>query len=293
MGMKRILTGSVAAFALAAALAGCKENFPTYNGPSYVMFADSLSIHAVQQSGEAFVVPVVATRTSDKDRTFGVEVIYKGSNALYNRHYTLESSTVVIKAGENVGNVRVRGNYDEFDKADSLGFRLRLISLEDVEWDLYGLETKVVMYKCCPFDINNFTGYCLLNSLFFSSTANRSTTRLITSEVVEGEDNTILLKDYFSDGYDIKVRLDPTDPLLPRFILEGTPVVGDSRYFFNYIYDDGRVRIRNYEGLESYFNTCESYAVQYVIVYIENEGTVGAYANVLEWLTDTEALDYL
>lgn len=283
----------IIASAVSAALAGCREEHITYNDRSYVMFSKALSIYPVQQTEEAFEVPIASTTAEDKDRTFGIEVIYKGSNAIYNHHYTLESSTVVIKAGERTTAVRVRGKYDNIGIADSLGFRLRIVSLDDVEWDTYGLETKVVLYKSCPFDINNFTGYCLLHSMFFESTVNKTTTRLIISELVPEEENTILLRNYFSDGYDVKLRFDPSDLLESKITMAGTPMVGDTRYFFNYIYDDGRVHMKEYGGLTSFFSSCEMFAVQYVTIYVENVGTIGTYANVLEWISDIEAEDYM
>lgn len=291
--MKRFFTGLIIAAAVSAALTGCGEEYTTYNDRSYVMFSNAHYIYPVQQTGEAFEVPIASTTAEDRDRAFGIEVIYKGSNAVYNRHYTLESSTVVIKAGERTASVKVRGIYDNIGNADSLGFKLRIVSLDQVEWDTYGLETKVTLYKSCPFDINNFTGYCLLRSMFFSSTAVSSTTRLITSEAVEGEENTILLRNYFMDGYHVKVRFDPSDPLDPKITTVGEPMVGDSRYFFNYIYDDGRVRMREYTGLTSFFSSCEMAAIQYVTVYVDNVGNVGTYGNVLEWISDDDAQDYM
>ena len=54
------------------------------------------------------------------DRTFGIEIDDKASNAIENKHYEIESNTVTIKAGELAANLRIRGLYDNIGKTDSL-----------------------------------------------------------------------------------------------------------------------------------------------------------------------------
>ena len=82
----------------------CNEEYTTYTGPEYVMFADSISTNMVLADGEAFAVTVASTVKCDYDRTFGVEVVDKGSNAIEGVHYTLESNSVTIPAGEMAAN---------------------------------------------------------------------------------------------------------------------------------------------------------------------------------------------
>ena len=118
-------------FALLLALIGCDEERTTYTGPNYIMFSDTLYVLPVQDNVEYFDIPVSATRTSSKDRTLAVEVIDKKSNAIEGIHYTLESNTSTIKAGELATNVRVRGIYDNISVSDSLGLALRLVIEEE------------------------------------------------------------------------------------------------------------------------------------------------------------------
>ena len=47
------------------------------------------------------------------------------------RHFSLESNTVTIKAGERTANVRIRGIYDNIEVTDSLGMVLQLVSKEE------------------------------------------------------------------------------------------------------------------------------------------------------------------
>ena len=126
---------------------GCKEERALYDGPNYILFSDSLYIFPVQNNEDYFEIPISATRAYDYDRTLAVEVIDKKSNAIEKVHYALESNTVTIKAGELSTNVRVRGFYDNIAVTDSLGFSLRLVSEEDTQWDIYGIDANVLLKK--------------------------------------------------------------------------------------------------------------------------------------------------
>ena len=123
--MKRLLIGITAIVGFAIGLAGCGDTDRTiYSGPEYVMFSDTLSMYPVQNSEDWFEVPVVATTACDYDRTFGVEVDDKASNAVENKQYVVESNTVTIKAGERVANFRIKGIYENIGKTDSLSVTL-------------------------------------------------------------------------------------------------------------------------------------------------------------------------
>ena len=91
------------------AMTSCRERYVTYSDAEYVMFADTLCTYPVQKDVEYFSIPVVSTVVKKYDRTFGVEIIDKESNAIENLHYRLKSNTVTIKAGENRADVMVHG----------------------------------------------------------------------------------------------------------------------------------------------------------------------------------------
>ena len=149
-------------------------------------------------------MPVTALQTCDYDRTLGVEIVDKESNAIEGRHYALESNTLTIKAGERVANLKVRGFYENIGITDSLGFALRLVTDESTHWDAYGIGTKVVLKKICPFDIHDFEGPAIVTSTFINQYMQNTSLRLIRTEVAE-EENTILMKNYFYNGYDLKI----------------------------------------------------------------------------------------
>ena len=212
--MKRIITVLFATGLLAALATGCKEEYKTYSDAEYVLFADTLATYAVLQDQDYFSVPVSSTVACDYDRTFGVEIIDQGSNAVEGKHYRLLSNTITIKAGSRKADVQVRGLYDNIEDTDSLGFILKLVMPEQLKWDLYHDRTKVVMQKSCPYDINEFTGWCVVTSTFLNSypgVENKSIQRLIRTEKHPTEENMIILHDWLFSGYDVTIRLDPGD----------------------------------------------------------------------------------
>ena len=81
--MKKLLMGCMAALAALISLVGCEQDRVVYGGSNYLMFSDTIYYCPVQETNEIFNVPVSATETADRDRTFAVEVIDKKSN---NRH---------------------------------------------------------------------------------------------------------------------------------------------------------------------------------------------------------------
>ena len=188
---KNILLGIVMPFALLAAFTSCKEEHITYQGAEYIMFADTLTVLGVENSEEVFDITISATTASDQDRTMAVEVIDKESSAIEGVHYTIESNTVTIKAGELATSVRIRANYENLTIEEDPSIKLHLITDEELQWDLYegGNETKVLLRKVCPFDINAFSGYVMVTSTFLYNYTG-SYNRLIKTEVDTTAENT-------------------------------------------------------------------------------------------------------
>lgn len=290
--MKRTLLGFCGFFFTILFLMGCEEARTIYSGPDYIMFSDSLYVLPVQNNDDYFDIPVSATQACGYDRTLAVEIIDKNSNAIEGVHYTLESNTVTIKSGELVANVRVRGIYDNIEVTDSLGFALRLVTQENTQWDLYGIDANVMLKKTCPFNIYDFEGYCVVTStyLYDYSTVDK---RLIRTEVHPEEENTVILKDYFYDGYDVKIRF-TTDDLLNPLIEMDEQVFGPTSEAFGTLYGDGMIRMFQPSYYASYYSSCEQFIYQYMTLYVLNKdqsifGTVGTFMNVVKWISDDEA----
>ena len=294
LDMKHILKLIIIIPAVLSFLASCKEVYVTYSDAEYVMFADTAAFYPVQEDVEYFKIPVVSTVKCNYDRTFAVEILDKGSNAIENVHYTLASNTVTIKAGETRSDVLVHGIYDSFEAEDSLGFTLSLVMPDQLEMPLYGRQTKATLVKCCPFDINDFTGWCMFTSMFlYEYSVTGSYQRLIKTKIDPNAQNTIICENWLKDGYDLRICFNTEDPMKPLVSVEAGQIVSDEGSFFGIIHGDDRIRVRTSPYYDSLFYPCGSYLTIATEMYVENigtpVGTVGHYYNIMEWVSDEEA----
>ncbi|MBQ3538605.1 MAG: DUF4984 domain-containing protein [Bacteroidaceae bacterium] len=290
--MRKILTTLSVVTAILISVAACDEEYTTYNGPDYMMFSDTIYVLPVQNSQEIFDIPVVATQTCNYDRTVAVEIVDAQSNAIEGKHYVIESNTVTIKAGERVANVSVRGVYENISVYDSLGFSLRLLVEEDAKWELYGDNAKVLLQKACPFDINAFTGYCVVTSTYIMNYMTNIDMRLVSSEVDPENENTIIIRDYFYDGYDVRIKFETDDILNPLISFDEQPF-GPTSEAFNTLYGDGVIHMYQPAAYTSYYSSCEKFIFQYMTLYVPgmpaDANTVGTFINAVEWISDDEA----
>ncbi len=294
MDMKQILKYMTMAFVASVLLNSCHERYVTYSDAEYVMFADSIATYPVQKDVEYFNVPVVSTVVCDYDRTFGVEIIDKNSNAIEKYHYSLASNTITIKAGENRADVLVHGHYDNIGATDSLGFTMSLVMPEQLEMPFAGTQTKVVLMKSCPFDINSFTGYCVLTSMFlYDYSVTGSYQRLVYTEKHPTQKNTIICRNWMNDGYDVTMTFHPDDPMRPIVTMDAAQVMSDQGSFFGTEYGDGKILVESSEYYDSYFYPCGNYLYLYAYMYLEDMGIpvgmVGHYYNIMEWISYEEA----
>ena len=292
---KKILTSTIMSLVLLAGFTSCQEERVVYNGPQYIMFSDTLSVIGVEEKGDYADIYISSTMPMDKDRTLAVEVIEQESSAIEGVHYTIESNTVVIKAGELATSVRIRGHYENLTVDEELPeIKLRLISPEDTHWSLYeneGLETKVMLQKVCPFDINAFTGYAMITSTFLYNYVG-GYNRLIKTEVDPTEENTIIMKDFYYDGYDVKLRFTTDDPLNPLIEMDDQPLVTTGEAFGTK-YGDGMLHIYQPSNFVSYYSACEKFIYQYITLWVPGmaagTNTVGTFIQAIEWISDDEA----
>ena len=292
--MKQIIKYMTILFAAVSALSGCHERYITYADKEYVMFADTMATYPVQKDVEWFSIPVVSTVTMDYDRTFGIEIIDKGNNAIENVHYSLESNTVTIKAGENRADVRVHGYYDNIEATDSLGFELKLVMNSNLVMPMYGSSTKAVLMKSCPFDINNFTGYCVLTSMFlYNYSVTGAYQKLVYTEKHPTQENMIICRNWINDGYDVTMTFNADDPMLPLVTMDRDQVASDEGSFFGTAHGDNKILVTNSSYYDSVFYPCGNYLYIWTEMYVENLGetigTVGHFYNIMEWISDEEA----
>ena len=266
---------------------GCQVDRPLYDGPDYIMFSAESHDLGILDSEEWFEIPISATRTTNYERTIGVEIVDRESNAIEGLHYALESNTLRIKAGELATAVRIKGNPENISLTDSLGITLRLVLNEENVWEQYGTDTQVHLHKCCPVDMNLFTGYCKITSTWLMQYVGVDA-RLVTTELASDEQNTVIIKDLFYDGYDMRVKFHTDDRLNPYIEYEPM-MIGTTGEAFGTIYGNGKLMMMQPMGYISYFSSCEKFMVQYATIYVDEVGTVGTYVHIFEWISNDEA----
>lgn len=277
----------LAIIGIALVLLGCKTERPTYDNRNFIMFSEENHTFGVLDEEEWFEVLVSASRTSDKDRNIGVEVVIAESSAIEDMHFVLESHTVTIKAGELTTAVRIKGIPEAISPNANVDIKLNLVLSEEDILDEYGTETTVTLQRCCPFDINNFKGYAVLTSTWSMQYMNTES-RLVRTSLDE-ESSVIVVEDMFYEDYDIRIKLHAEDRLNPIATLCGPQVVGSTGEAFGTIYGNGKLMMDEPMGYVSYYGTCENFLVLYSLMYVEEVGTVGSYVNILEWISDDEA----
>ena len=283
-------------FLAAASMWSCQEQHTTYSDVEYVMFADSVSVNMVQIDAATIEVPVASTVACDYDRNFAVEVVDSKTRAIEGRHYRLASNTVTIKAGERVANVLIQANYDALEASDTLNVALRLVMPESVKWDLYGDETDVRMVKSCPFVLEDFSGWCVVTSMFLYNYPgdNTSIQRLIRTEPHPTEENTVVLHSFLYDGYDLTMKFNTADPAEPWITMDEEQVLSDEASVFGQVHGDNHILATTSPYYHSYFNTCDRFVSLYLFVYVTDLGDLVGYVDqasyqVLEWVSDEEA----
>ena len=289
--MKQIFKFIAISFAAVMAFCACQERYVTYDGDEYVMFADTLAVYPVMEGAEEFSIPVVSTVVRDYDRTFGVEVIDRLSNAIERKHYSLESNTITIKAGETRADVKVRGHYENIGEADSLGFALQLVMKDELVMPLYGKQTKAVIMKTGKFDRSKFTGYCVLSSMFLQNySQNGGYNRLVYTEPHPTLNNTIICRNWLKDGYDVELTFNDEDPLMPVVTMART-VAGDQGSFFGTSYGQwgDKLYVRSSNLAQSIFYPLGGYLYIWTEFSVDEYGIVGDFYNVMQWVTDEDA----
>ena len=288
--MKHIFTGVCALISALICLSGCNEDRVIYSGPDYVMFSDSVSMIAIQNN-DYHDIYIGTTQAADHDRTFGIEVISKESNAIEGLHYALESNSVTIKAGEQAAALRIRGYFDNFQDTDSIGVTLRLVNKENT-WNIYGDKAKVVFQKVCPFDINEFVGYCRIRSSYYQEYVPGVEYRIIRTELDPKNPDCLIMRNLMYDGYDIKVKFSTKNPLEPIITMDEQKLssTGDA---FQTIWGDDILRMKFSPNYPSYFNACQHFMIQYMTLYVKDVGNVGTFMNAIEWISQAKAKSML
>lgn len=94
-------------------ITGCQNDPIVYSGPEFVSF-DTKSINRTIKKGEDGIVEIKAgvTKTSKEDRTFNIAVDAANTTAVEGTDYSFVTQKITIPAGEYVGTLKIKGNYD-------------------------------------------------------------------------------------------------------------------------------------------------------------------------------------
>ncbi len=286
-----------------ATIGGCQESENTYQGASFIGFADTAALCPIYSDDREFEIEVAATEAKSYDRTFAVEVVDSVSTAIEGKHYNIRSNSVVIPAGKTKGVVKIAGVYSSLESTDSIGVRLRLAARESFQWKLYEDSDRidVTFAKVCDFDINNFTGYILLTSTYLYEFNYGLSKRLARATVdkTDPERKTIIIKDWLADGdtfrdnYDLRLSFNTDDMLQPALEIEEGQIMANTRAIFNIAHGDGWIRTAKNGHNFSFYNVCQGFAFLVHDAYVKDVGMVGTYTCVFEWISDGEAQYYL
>lgn len=263
-----------------SSLMSCSNEPILYEGGDYVMFSDSVVYVPVTPDTESvFELPVSLTKAQAKDKTYGIEVVIKKTNAVEGIHYELLTHNVTIKAGETKSSVKLKGLYDNIVYGDHLQISLKLLASKNDIWDVYGQETRLLLIKCPDFSIDKFVG----NVRFYAGFpfAQNMTAFLTTTEKFDG--NTLLLKNTFSNKRDLRIDFltNENNPFENRVVVKEQNVMIDPYY--------GDVMARTVDSNPSHYITEAGSIFLYLELYVPGVGSFGVYPYVIRWITQAEA----
>lgn len=267
---------------------GCSTEYTTYEGETYIMFSKESHTLPIIDSEEWFEIPISATKASSSNRTIGVEVVASESSAIEDRDFVIESNTLTIPAGKLTTSLRIKGISEALPINSKLSVKLRLVLDDALVWEDYGTDTTVTLQRCCPMDINAFTGYAVVTSTWCMQYMNTDS-RLVRTSLDSEAENRIIIEDMYYEGYDIALNLSNDDPLNPIATMGEAQAVGATGEAFGTIYGNGKLMMTEPTGYTSYYSSCEGFVVLYSLIYVDGVGSVGTYVNIIEWISDDEA----
>ena len=99
------------------------------------------------------------------------------------------------------------------------------------------------------------------------------------------------MKDFFYDGYNVKIRFTTNDILNPLIEMDEQTFASTAEAFGTN-YGDGYLHLYQSSSGVSYYSTCEQFIFQYFTLYVPGmagNNVVGTFANAIEWISNDEA----
>ncbi len=279
--MKKHISHITLLCCLLASFCGCDSDNIYYEGPDFVLFSDSaMNMPVTEDEGRLFDVYIATTQAADIDRNYIVDVDLSRTNAIEGYHFELLSRNVTIKAGERSGRVSLKGYYGHMNVNDSLAVTLKLIGAEGKISPIYKDYANIRLYKCMPFNIDDYVGDVRVSATFPFSTS--QITKFIT-KTEKKDENTLIVKAPFDSTHDLTLkfhsnRIDPFDNDID--MVEQTAFT-DATY--------GEVAMRTLPSVPSYYLPEDRAFVLYLEAFIPLIGSFGAYYYIFEWITPEQA----
>jgi len=95
-------------------------------------------------------------------------------------------------------------------------------------------------------------------------------------------------EDFYEDGFDLRLRVDDSDPLVPRLVLPEDQCIADIRTFMQKPHGDNKMMATDVPGTVSTIDFCKRMGTIYLYYYVKDIGYVGAFENIIRWKDEGE-----
>jgi hypothetical protein len=214
--MKKIFNIAFMIAIASLAMISCKKESLKYEGPVLAHFNGVEGSYFVDEAEETFKIQLGITKPNDADVTLTIKVNTEESTAVEGEDFTLESNQIIIKAGEVVTDLIVKGNFENLDEPKKV-----VLEIESSDKSAqYDQTYNMTIQRFCPFVRDEFVGLYGFVSEFWNSDADGNPIldddgnpiSVEVEAIADPEDeNAILFKDLYEEGIDIKVILDASN----------------------------------------------------------------------------------
>ena len=182
--------------------ASCTKDSKVYDGPGVKHFPETSGIYFVEQgSDEAYKLPVGYTVVSSSDITMGISINADETTAVEGTDFDFTVQNPVLKSGDVITNVEIKGNYD------NLGAPKQLALVVDGN-GVMQKDFTLTIQKFCPYVQDDFVGTAVFNDPDFIEGA-------WPISIAKGSSEFELVSNIHSPigvaGNDIIIKLDPSD----------------------------------------------------------------------------------
>ncbi|MBS2213136.1 DUF4984 domain-containing protein [Carboxylicivirga mesophila] len=204
--MMRNIIFSILTLGLIILVSSCEKEKALYNGPDLAHFKETDGAFYIQdQDNQKFEILVGSTTVSSKERVVTLGVVEDGTTAVEGGVYTADLK-VTIPAGEVFGKLIINGNYAEASPDGDL-LKLEIVSVSDGEIADFKNTYDLLLYQFCPFNIDAFVGDAAHQDIWWFEDEN-----YYAATLEKVDDTSVKVKNMFSNGNDIVIKFDDSDP---------------------------------------------------------------------------------